>query len=245
MPSYVVTGGAQGIGKVIAIRLAQDAHVVVIDTVDRLSWDHTRIDLVTGSASDPIVTRSAAETAESRSPLAGWINNAAVVRDASLHDTSADEIINLINLNFSLALVGVHTAVNHFILKNRPGSIVNISSHQAQRPVRGALPYATAKAAIEGLTKAAAIDHGRHGIRVNAVALGSIDTDRYQEMRARDPERTDQEIAVIHPLGRVGTAEEVADVVSFLISPAAGFVTGTILPIDGGRAVHGIDPEAR
>ena len=95
------------------------------------------------------------------------------------------------------------------------------------------------------MTKAAAIDHGRHGIRVNAVALGSIDTDRYQEMRARDPERTDQEMAVIHPLGRVGTAEEVADVVSFLISPAAGFVTGTILPIDGGRAVHGIDPEAR
>ncbi|MFI7440581.1 SDR family oxidoreductase [Nonomuraea indica] len=80
---------------------------------------------------------------------------------------------------------------------------MNVSSHQAQRPVRDALPYATAKAAVEGLTRAAAVDHGPQGIRVNAVALGSITTARYEEYRREHPE-TDQHLAALHPLGHVG-----------------------------------------
>lgn len=73
--------------------------------------------------------------------------------------------------------------VNHFRRHDRSGAIVNISSHQAQRPVRVALPYATAKAAVDGLTRAVAVDHGPAGIRSNTVALGSIATDRYEQLR--------------------------------------------------------------
>lgn len=112
-------------------------------------------------------------------------------------------------------------------------AIVNVSSHQAQRPVRGALPYTTAKAAIEGLTRAVAVDHGPEGIRTNAVALGSIATVRYAEYRAAHPE-VDGHMAALHPLGRVGRAAEVADIVAFLLSDHAGFINGVTLPIDVG-----------
>ncbi|MDZ5443770.1 SDR family oxidoreductase [Micromonospora sp. 4G57] len=126
---------------------------------------------------------------------------------------------------------------------------MNVSSHQARRPVPGALPYATAKAAVEGLTRALAVEYGHRGIRTNAVALGSIATERHAEFLARqepaEADRVAAELARLHPVGRIGHTGEVADAVAFLLSPQAGFVNGVTLPVDGGRAVLGLDPEAR
>ena len=148
-----------------------------------------------------------------------------------------------------MALAGSRAAIASFRDRDVAGSIVNISSHQAQRPVRGALPYATAKAAIEGLTRALAVDYGRYDIRANALALGSIRTARQDEFMAaqskEEAARIDAQLKELHPLGRIGTPDEVARVVEFLISDKSGFISGAVIPVDGGRSVNGADPEAR
>src|SRR5919199_1456951 len=190
--SYVVTGGGRGIGRALVERLLKDAddNAVVAIELDptALAWTDKhpagpRAISVVGDASDEVVARRAPHPPQEGGILSGWVNNAAVFRDPSLHADGAHEVLGAIALNLDPAVVGCATAIRCFLAARTGGAIVNVSSHQAQRAVRGALPYATAKAAVEGLTRAVAVDYGPRGIRANAVALGSIATDRYETLR--------------------------------------------------------------
>jgi len=237
-------------------RLLDDGDSVVFIEADpeATAWvgEHPagpRVIPVVGDASDEAVAERAADLAEAAGVLSGWVNNAAVFRDASIHSASTREVMDLVALHLGLAVVGCATAVRRFLAAERGGAIVNVSSHQAQRAVPGALPYVTAKAATEGVTRALAVDYGPWGIRTNAIALGSVVTERYEafleEQAPAEAERIEGEMRRLHPVGRVGRPEEVASAVAYLLSEDAGFINGAIVPVDGGRSALGVDPEAR
>ena len=138
-------------------------------------------------------------------------------------------------------------APRRFLAAGTGGAIVNISSHQARRAVPGCTPYVTAKAAIEGLTRALAVEYGPYGIRVNAVAPGSVATERYERfLGGQEPAaaaRIEEEMRLLHPLGRVARVDEVAAAVAHLLSDDASFIIGATVPVDGGRSVLARDPE--
>lgn len=244
---HVVTGASRGVGRSIAEALLRSGAGVVVIDVKPVDWLDAHP--IVGDAADEAVLSTAVERARELGELRGWVNNAAVFRDAWLHEAGSDAVLDTIEAILRPTLAGASVAVQEFLRSGTGGSIVNISSHQAQRAVRGALPYAVAKAAIEGLTRALAVDYGPRGIRTNAVALGSIATERYAEhldaLELSSRAAVERDIAHLHPLGRPGSADEAADVVAFLLSDAASFVNGAVLPVDGGRAAQGLDPEER
>jgi len=251
--SHVVTGGGRGIGRAVAERLLADGDAVVVLDRDEMALDWTsahparrRVIPLAGNAADEAVTSRAADLAQEMGRLTGWVNNAAIFRDAWLDAIPAAELTGLITANLALTIAGCATAVRRFLAVGPGGAIVNVSSHQAQRPVRGALPYSTAKAGIEGLTRALAVDYGPRGIRVNAVALGTVATSRLETLIASEgsgPGRTEEQLRILHPLGRPGRPDEAADAIRYLLSDQASFINGAVLAVDGGRSALGLDPE--
>lgn len=158
MTAVVVTGGGGGIGQAIVRRLLGEGHTAVVLDRAEPPVPLEEVWVVTGSASDDHALERAVELARAGGGLAGWVNCAADFTTRSLHDTSSGEWVDLVAHNLAMAAAGCRAAIREFLRTGAGGAIVNVSSHQPARPVRGGATYATAKAAIDGLTRALAVD---------------------------------------------------------------------------------------
>ena len=238
--SYVVTGAAGGIGSAIVARLvASDALVVAVDREDpaaRLADLGDGVVPCVGDVAEQATLERAAELAGRC--LFGWVNNAAMFEPGAAADVDLDVVRAMLDVNLIAAIVGSQLAVRSFLANNVAGSIVNVSSIQGIDAFPGWLAYGVAKAGLNALARSIAVDYGGQGIRANAVAPGTIKTPLYD--RLIKPE-DDERIAALHARRRVGTPEEVAEAVAFLLSDASANINGVTLPVDGGRSIYDSD----
>jgi 3-oxoacyl-[acyl-carrier protein] reductase len=239
----LVTGAARGIGRATATALAQAGASVAInyqrsreaaeELANSLCAAGVKLAPVQGDVSDPAQAATVVEMAqEELGPVTILVNNAGITRDGLLARMSEEDFDAVISTSLRGAFL-MSRAVARGMMKARGGNIINISSVIGRRGNAGQANYAAAKAGLIGLTKSLARELGPRGVRVNAVAPGYIVTDMTAELADAHKEQ----ILGNTPLGRLGTPEEVAGVIAFLVSPAAAYITGTVIPVDGGLGI--------
>ena len=244
----IVTGGSRGIGAAICRRLAADGYAVAVNyaadakaaeaTVAEIKKSGGNAQAFQADVADPAqLPRLFDQATQALGPLAGLVNNAGVSgRFARVEERDADELAQLFAVNVIGTILGCKEAVLRLSTRHggSGGSIVNLSSVAARTGgLPGLVTYSATKGAIETLTKGLATEVGPEGIRVNAVAPGVIETDMTQPLLAQASAR--ERLEAMTPLRRLGAPEEVAEAAAWLISPAARFVTGSVLTVSGGR----------
>ncbi len=233
----IVTGAAGGIGSAIAAGLAQEGMTVIgLDADARVEMTLEAMGGIglCGDLTDPAVSQSAVDQAIARTGrLDVVINSAGIQKRTDAIDISDEDFLRLIEVNVSSAFRLIRQATKSLI--ETKGSVVNIASLSADRAVPGIVPYGATKSALTQLSKGLAVELGKYGIRVNAVAPGYIETPMTADVLGEANFRA-QKLERI-PLQRFADGDDVADVVTFLVSDAARYVTGVVLPVDGGYSI--------
>lgn len=229
----LITGGARGQGAAEAeLFAAEGATVWLTDVQDthgealaaRIGGTYRHLDVVDEAGWDALVDAIVARDGR----IDVLINNAGIFRSNRLIDTSLDEFERVMAVNCRGVFLGMR-AVARIMREAGKGSIVNISSLAGMKGAAGAFAYGTSKWAVRGMTKSAAVELGRRGIRVNSIHPGVIDTD----MAAQLPGGTDQMARGV-PLGRIADAREVANLALYLASDESSYSTGAEFVVDGG-----------
>ncbi|MEQ4304388.1 3-oxoacyl-ACP reductase FabG [Plantactinospora sp. B6F1] len=239
----VVTGGGRGIGAATAVRLAEDGHTVAVvdrdaeacaDVAARIAAAGGRALGIAADVSDHgDVTAAVARIADELGPPVILVNNAGLTRDAPIEELTEDDWDQVMATNLRSAFLVTREVRPHL---DRWGRIVNISS-MAALGTRNQANYCAAKAGIQGLTKALALELGPEGITVNAVAPGYIATELTATNAANlgvSIDKLQRVVAAQTPLRRVGQPEDIACTVAFLVSEGAGFITGQVIAVSGG-----------
>jgi 3-oxoacyl-[acyl-carrier protein] reductase len=230
----VVTGGARGIGRAIVRRLARDGARVVFsyrqdkDAADALAQEVGNAVAVRADHSDLASIEVLFEqVAEGLDIL---VNNAAIIAAAPISDITPELFDQAMTVNVKVPLLAMRRAEP---LLRDGGRIINISTLNTAAPEAGIALYCASKAALEQVTRVAAREFGPRGITVNAVSPGATDTDL---LRGANPAEALEQAVALTPLGRLGTPEDIADVVAFLAGPDARWITGQNLQVTGGLA---------
>ncbi len=238
-PIALVTGGAQGIGYACAEALANDGFRIILadinaaveDAAKRLGQDAGGIvcDMGDPAQVSDMFDRIAAD----HGPVSALVNNAGISEPGDFLDYDIATFQKVIDVNLTGAFAALQRAARMMIDAGIEGAIVNMSSINAQVAIPAIPAYCASKGGVMQLTKSAALALAPHNVRVNAVGPGSIDTAMMAAVNASpDAMKT---IMSRTPLKRVGAPSEIADVVAFLISGKASYITGETIYVDGGR----------
>ncbi|MFC7047627.1 SDR family NAD(P)-dependent oxidoreductase [Emcibacter nanhaiensis] len=236
-PAAVVTGGSAGIGAAICRHLLDAGYDVVSLARGKPDYSHDNLSFREVDLADPDATREVAEELAKDYQVTSLVNNAGVIRPSLIEEVKLEDLDYLTNLHLGAAI----TLTQAFLPAMKDagfGRIVNMSSRAVVGlPTRTS--YAGTKAAIISMTRTWAMELGRHGITVNAIAPGPIVTDMFTDVMAEDSDQA-RALAASIPVQRLGNVDDIADATLFFLKPSSGFITGQTLFVCGGSSLGSI-----